>query len=124
MAKFELIDRAHNVYECNRCGTLHRFEADGVLENGFQYCPYCGNKLRLPAEHQTRFIGLGENQGICVPIEEALDYALEQCGVTLDEDAPDAAAFREEFLHDFVAWFFSGDWFKLYGDEDEEAFVG
>ena len=35
-------DAEHNVWKCAACGCLHQFEADGPVENSFDYCPYCG----------------------------------------------------------------------------------
>lgn len=37
-----LEDKEHNVWRCAGCGALHRFEADGPVENGVACCPYCG----------------------------------------------------------------------------------
>lgn len=49
-----------------------------------------------------------------IPAEDALEYASERCGVTVDDDAPDAA----EFKRDFVEWYFSS-WITVYeGDRD------
>lgn len=40
-----LEDKEHNVWRCAGCGALHRFEADGPVENGFACCPYCGKVI-------------------------------------------------------------------------------
>lgn len=53
--------------------------------------------------------GIGPNAGKFVPADEALEYALEQCGVSLiqiNRDAPEAA----EFLAMIVDWYFDGPW--------------
>lgn len=45
-----------------------------------------------------------------VPIERALAYVLEQCGIAIvDDGAPSA----EEFQKDLVEWFFSGNWVEV-----------
>ena len=38
-------DKENNIWKCGHCGRLHRFEADGPVENGFACCPYCGNAI-------------------------------------------------------------------------------
>lgn len=45
-----LVDKEHNVWRCNHCGRLHRFEADGPDENGFACCPYCGKFIENGSE--------------------------------------------------------------------------
>lgn len=42
LAVWTCVDEEHNVWRCGFCETLHRFEADGPEENGFNCCPYCG----------------------------------------------------------------------------------
>lgn len=39
------VDAEHHVWRCKHCGKLHKFEADGPIENGFACCPYCGFKI-------------------------------------------------------------------------------
>lgn len=39
------VDADHHVWRCIHCGKLHKFEADGPIENGFSSCPYCGSKI-------------------------------------------------------------------------------
>ena len=39
------VDAEHHVWRCIHCGKLHKFEADGPIENGFSSCPYCGSKI-------------------------------------------------------------------------------
>lgn len=52
--------------------------------------------------------GIGPNAGKVVPADEALEYALEQCGVVVDARAQAA----REFLDMLPDWFFSGNWVK------------
>lgn len=61
----------------------------------------------------THYRGIGPNAGKVVPADEALEYALEQCGVVVDARAP----FAGEFLVMMVDWFFSGNW--IHCEEDE-----
>lgn len=28
------------------CGNGHSFMADGIKENGYEFCPYCGRKIK------------------------------------------------------------------------------
>ena len=63
--------------------------------------------------------GIGPNTGKFVPSDEALEYALEQCGVSIimvDKDAPEA----DEFLSMVEEWFFSGGWTFVNGEEQEQ----
>lgn len=55
--------------------------------------------------------GIFPNRGKYIPAEEALEYALEQCGVVVDARAPAA----REFLAMLPEWFFSGSWIPEYG---------
>lgn len=55
--------------------------------------------------------GIFSNRGKYIPADEALEYALEQCGVVVDARAPDA----KEFLDMMVDWYFSGAWILEYG---------
>lgn len=55
--------------------------------------------------------GIFPNRGKYIPAEEALEYALEQCGVVVDARAPAAG----EFLAMLPDWFFSGNWLPEYG---------
>lgn len=38
-------DAEHDVWQCQECGALHKFESDGPEENSFSYCPYCGRTI-------------------------------------------------------------------------------
>lgn len=47
---------------------------------------------------------------VFVSNEDALDYALEKCGIAIVNDgAPDA----EEFKAMLVEWFYSGNWLSV-----------
>lgn len=53
--RYSRADRAHNVWNCRRCGHLQQFEADGPFENGWNKCPVCGGVvLRSASNGQTR----------------------------------------------------------------------
>ncbi len=57
------------------------------------------------------YLGIGRETGKVVPATEALDYALQQCGLAFlphAEKAPDHA----EFCEMLVDWYFSGDWIR------------
>lgn len=56
----------------------------------------------------TYYCGIGPNAGKVVPADEALEYALEECGLAVDARAPAA----REFLDMLPDWFFSGNWVK------------
>ena len=51
MVRYGRADRAHNVWNCRRCGHLHQFEADGPFENGWNICPVCGGVILRPASN-------------------------------------------------------------------------
>lgn len=40
------VDQEHNVWQCETCRVLERFEADGPQENGWSFCPYCGRRIK------------------------------------------------------------------------------
>lgn len=64
--------------------------------------------------------GIGPNAGKFVPADEALEYALEQCGVSIimvDKDAPEA----EEFLRMVEEWYFDGGWTFVPADDEGGA---
>lgn len=53
MVRYGRADRAHNVWNCRRCGHLQQFEADGPYENGWNLCPVCGGVILRPANNGT-----------------------------------------------------------------------
>ena len=55
--------------------------------------------------------GIFPNRGKYFPAVEALEYALEQCGIVVDARAPAA----KEFVEMLPEWFFSGNWIPEYG---------
>lgn len=64
--------------------------------------------------------GNGPDTGKFVPADEALEYALEQCGVSLiqiNRDAPEAA----EFLAMVEEWYFDGGWTLVHADDEGGA---
>lgn len=54
------------------------------------------------------YVGIGADRGKRVYEDEALDYALERCGVVLVDSTPE----QQEFCIALVEWYFSGDWRK------------
>jgi len=63
------------------------------------------------------YVGIGkDNSGIRVKKEDALTYAMEACGVTIEEETD----MTDDFRCAMVEWFFSGDWTEAYDDECEE----
>ena len=69
------------------------------------------------------YIGTGENEGRKIPEDCAVDYAMEQCGISFDMFAPMARLFctaRSNDVNDFEEtvkdWFFSS-WDISYEDE-------
>jgi len=51
-AMWECIDAEYNVWTCRECGYLTRFEADGPMENGVDFCPRCGKKVVIASENE------------------------------------------------------------------------
>lgn len=51
VVRYGRADRAHNVWNCRRCGHLQQFEADGPFENGWNLCPVCGGIVLRPASN-------------------------------------------------------------------------
>ena len=49
IVRYGRADRAHNVWNCRRCGHLQEFEADGPYENGWNICPVCTGLILRPA---------------------------------------------------------------------------
>lgn len=50
MSKYICIDEEHNTYQCDECGHIATFEADGPTENGWNLCPSCGGTLEHEEE--------------------------------------------------------------------------
>ena len=66
------------------------------------------------------FEGIGKNCGKYVKGEDAMDYAMEQCGYPVEKypwkNRADHMEFLSEFEEQIVEWYFSGDW-KLMDKE-------
>lgn len=64
--------------------------------------------------------GISPNAGKFVPADEALEYALEQCGVSIimvDKDAPEV----DEFLSMVEEWYFDVGWTFVPADDERGA---
>lgn len=60
-------------------------------------------------ECQVReYVGIGKNAGVRVAGVEALEYALNACGVRIVT----RTALTDEFAEVVTEWFYSGDWLK------------
>lgn len=61
--------------------------------------------------------GFATEKGKFVRTEDALAYATERCGIrSIDTTAPDAA----EFMEMLVEWFYSGNWVRVYEEDDDD----
>ena len=59
--------------------------------------------------------GICCNEGKFVPAEEGIEYVFAQVGIlAFDHAAPEA----ESFVDDTVEWYFSGNWIKVYEEDD------
>lgn len=67
--------------------------------------------------NERGYYGTASNKGKFVPADDALDYALAQCGMSItNPDAPEC----EEAAAAFEEWYFSGGWiFREGGDQIE-----
>ena len=54
------------------------------------------------------YVGIGPNHGQTVADDKAMEYAANNCGISIDYKTPipEAAEFRRMFLE----WYFSGEW--------------
>lgn len=52
---FALVDEEHNVWRCEKCGHLDRFEADGPKENGWDFCPHCARRIAEEGQEDGSF---------------------------------------------------------------------
>ena len=50
--KYRLIDEARSVWQCERCGHITQFEADGPTENGWHVCPSCVSMITPEPEDE------------------------------------------------------------------------
>lgn len=46
---YSCVDREHNTWNCRGCGYIETFEADGPVENGWNFCPGCGHEIEVEA---------------------------------------------------------------------------
>lgn len=44
--RYAAIDADYNVWQCEKCDHMERFEADGPYENDWSFCPHCGRAIR------------------------------------------------------------------------------
>lgn len=47
---YRLIDDEHNVWQCESCGHITKFEADGPISNGWTVCPCCARMIADDSE--------------------------------------------------------------------------
>ena len=50
VCRYERIDPKHNVWRCRHCGHMEQLESDGPWENGWNICPHCAMKIKLPED--------------------------------------------------------------------------
>lgn len=55
--------------------------------------------------------GMGPENGIFIPMEDAFEYAIDRC-----INGPDREEFEKEFKETLVEWFYSGNWIKRKGE--------
>ena len=48
--RYQLIDEAHNVWQCPECGHIEQFEANGPISNGWSVCPCCARMIADDSE--------------------------------------------------------------------------
>ncbi len=48
--RYQLIDEAHNVWQCPECGHIAQFEANGPISNGWAVCPCCARTIADDSE--------------------------------------------------------------------------
>lgn len=46
---YSCVDQEHNTWNCRGCGYIETFEADGPVENGWNFCPGCGHEIEVEA---------------------------------------------------------------------------
>lgn len=64
------------------------------------------------------YVGWNENQNIVVQDEDALQYAMERCGIMRPRSVGETPE-TKEFDAMLVEWFYSGDW--MYEKSEESA---
>lgn len=63
-------------------------------------------------DEEIIYIGIGTNSGKQVDGEDALDYAMRNCGAMFRNNAEDAPEY-EDFKEAIVEWYYSGDWIEV-----------
>jgi hypothetical protein len=48
ICKWTLVNEDWSTYETD-CGHTFEFTNEGLKENGFRFCPYCGNSINDPS---------------------------------------------------------------------------
>ena len=43
---YSCVDQEHNTWNCRGCGYIETFEADGPVENGWNFCPAAAMRSR------------------------------------------------------------------------------
>lgn len=46
---YSCVDQEHNTWNCRGCGYIETFEADGPVENSWNFCPGCGHEIEVEA---------------------------------------------------------------------------
>lgn len=72
-AIYSCVDREHDAWQCGRCGYIENFEADGPVENGWNFCPGCGKEIELAADNLCPF---GNANCMCQFCEEPCNNGL------------------------------------------------
>ena len=54
------------------------------------------------------YVGFATEKGVIIPVEDALEYAMERCKSNED----DRKEFEQEFGQEIVEWFYSGNFVK------------
>ncbi len=64
--------------------------------------------------------GVGPERGKYIEAEDALDYAMERCGIR-PSAAPADMQDRDEFNRMLVEWYFSGNWLPMEQEDGQEV---
>ena len=72
----------------------------------------------MAARKVLRYEGVGVEQGNSIPAEDAVEYALSECGLEIRLRKP----LTREAVEYIVDWFFSGCWVPVYEGDDNEKF--
>lgn len=72
---YTCIDREHNTWQCGACGHMEAFEADGPMENGWDFCPHCARRIAEEEPAGCKYVILDE---VSRPTEEQYRWLLER----------------------------------------------